>query len=322
MFPSPKQRIMGRLSLIKQYRQGWHAESVRQDVCSGVRCAQMLPPRLGPCKPPLAATRCCAALHPAKRVAAPLHCPAGACSCAGCRTPPARHRWRIAAALPTVAAVTARRRQQRRRMEGEGRVQRTARFIRLVTSVAIFVLHIAIAACTPACTCFGHELTANLKTCRPPVAATCSALLCRASLAGAPRPAVGRAGHLQAHAAAGAAPRHRHPGIGRQPALPAFPDSEPCLLWCKCFRVSVRLVAVGHLRLHQQQRDVCWKPARLRPPNLLVHLRQISASQHQQGGVKAFLSCLRQHAPLVRSADDPNTWLVNDTGDPLQRSLW
>ncbi|PRW58614.1 TBC1 domain family member 17-like [Chlorella sorokiniana] len=41
----------------------------------------------------------------------------------------------------------------------------------------------------------------------------------------------------------------------------------------------------------------------------------------QTGGVKAFLSCLRQHAPLVRSADDPNTWLVNDTGDPLQRSL-
>ena len=41
-----------------------------------------------------------------------------------------------------------------------------------------------------------------------------------------------------------------------------------------------------------------------------------------QGGVKAFLSCLRQHAPLVRSADDPNTYLVNDTGDPLQRSLW
>jgi hypothetical protein len=40
-----------------------------------------------------------------------------------------------------------------------------------------------------------------------------------------------------------------------------------------------------------------------------------------QGGVKAFLSCLRQHAPLARSADDPNTYLVNDTADPLQRSL-
>lgn len=41
-----------------------------------------------------------------------------------------------------------------------------------------------------------------------------------------------------------------------------------------------------------------------------------------QGGVKAFLSCLRQHAPLLRSADDPSTFLVNDTADPLQRSLW
>lgn len=41
-----------------------------------------------------------------------------------------------------------------------------------------------------------------------------------------------------------------------------------------------------------------------------------------QGGVKAFLSCLRLHTPLLRSADDANTYLVNDTADPLQRSLW
>jgi hypothetical protein len=41
-----------------------------------------------------------------------------------------------------------------------------------------------------------------------------------------------------------------------------------------------------------------------------------------QGGVKSFLHCLREHAPLVRSADNANTYLVNDTADPLQRSLW
>jgi len=41
-----------------------------------------------------------------------------------------------------------------------------------------------------------------------------------------------------------------------------------------------------------------------------------------QGGVKAFLSCLREHACLVRSSDDPSTYLLNDTADPLQRSLW
>lgn len=28
-----------------------------------------------------------------------------------------------------------------------------------------------------------------------------------------------------------------------------------------------------------------------------------------------------QHAFLVKSADDPNTYLVNDTADPLRRSL-
>ncbi|PSC76650.1 TBC1 domain family member 17-like [Micractinium conductrix] len=42
----------------------------------------------------------------------------------------------------------------------------------------------------------------------------------------------------------------------------------------------------------------------------------------QHGGVKAFLSCLREHACLVRSADDPSTYLINDTADPLQRSLY
>lgn len=42
----------------------------------------------------------------------------------------------------------------------------------------------------------------------------------------------------------------------------------------------------------------------------------------QNGGIKSFLSCLREHGPLVRSADDPNTYLINDTTDPLQRSLF
>ena len=40
-----------------------------------------------------------------------------------------------------------------------------------------------------------------------------------------------------------------------------------------------------------------------------------------QGGLKLFLSALRQHAHLVRSAEDPQTYLVNDIADPLQRSL-
>jgi hypothetical protein len=41
----------------------------------------------------------------------------------------------------------------------------------------------------------------------------------------------------------------------------------------------------------------------------------------QAGGVKSFLAALRQHANLVRSADDPFVFLVNDLQDPLQRSL-
>lgn len=42
-----------------------------------------------------------------------------------------------------------------------------------------------------------------------------------------------------------------------------------------------------------------------------------------QGGVKSFLSCLREHAELVRSAEDPRCWLLADAdADPLQRSLW
>eukprot|EP00887_Chlorella_sp_A99_P005546 scaffold1.g5546.t1 len=40
----------------------------------------------------------------------------------------------------------------------------------------------------------------------------------------------------------------------------------------------------------------------------------------QHGGLKLFLSALRQHAHLVRSTD-PQTYLLNDTADPLQRSL-
>ena len=36
------------------------------------------------------------------------------------------------------------------------------------------------------------------------------------------------------------------------------------------------------------------------------------------GGVKAFFSALRQHASLARSAEDPNTFLVNDTGGHAQ----
>lgn len=39
------------------------------------------------------------------------------------------------------------------------------------------------------------------------------------------------------------------------------------------------------------------------------------------GGVKAFLNKLKQHALLVRSVEDPNTYLVNDVADPLQRSM-
>ncbi|KAK9814540.1 hypothetical protein WJX72_007608 [[Myrmecia] bisecta] len=39
------------------------------------------------------------------------------------------------------------------------------------------------------------------------------------------------------------------------------------------------------------------------------------------GGIKALFSALKQHAFLVKSSDDPNTHLINDTADPLQRSL-
>ncbi|KAG6551031.1 hypothetical protein Mapa_007264 [Marchantia paleacea] len=39
------------------------------------------------------------------------------------------------------------------------------------------------------------------------------------------------------------------------------------------------------------------------------------------GGVKEFLATIRNHAILVRSAEDANVYLVNDIQDPLQRSL-
>uniref|UniRef100_A0A0V0IMF0 TBC1 domain family member 15 n=1 Tax=Solanum chacoense TaxID=4108 RepID=A0A0V0IMF0_SOLCH len=39
------------------------------------------------------------------------------------------------------------------------------------------------------------------------------------------------------------------------------------------------------------------------------------------GGVREFLATIKQHAYLVRSADDANVFLVNDFQDPLQRTL-
>jgi hypothetical protein len=39
------------------------------------------------------------------------------------------------------------------------------------------------------------------------------------------------------------------------------------------------------------------------------------------GGVKEFLGVLKEHALLVRSAEDANVYLVNDIQDPLQKSL-
>ena len=40
-----------------------------------------------------------------------------------------------------------------------------------------------------------------------------------------------------------------------------------------------------------------------------------------QGGVRELLRVLKQHTCLVKSSVDPNTYLVNDIADPLQRSL-
>ncbi|MEW5312825.1 MAG: hypothetical protein WDW38_004430 [Sanguina aurantia] len=40
-----------------------------------------------------------------------------------------------------------------------------------------------------------------------------------------------------------------------------------------------------------------------------------------KGGVKALMLVLKQHAVLIKSATDPSTYLINDTSDPLQRSL-
>ncbi|XP_020683850.1 uncharacterized protein LOC110100610 [Dendrobium catenatum] len=39
------------------------------------------------------------------------------------------------------------------------------------------------------------------------------------------------------------------------------------------------------------------------------------------GGVREFLATLKQHVFVVRSADDPNVFLLNDFQDPLQKSL-
>ncbi|CAD7701447.1 unnamed protein product [Ostreobium quekettii] len=39
------------------------------------------------------------------------------------------------------------------------------------------------------------------------------------------------------------------------------------------------------------------------------------------GGVRSLISALREHVLLFKSASDRNTYLVNDTADPLQRSL-
>ncbi|MEW5299530.1 MAG: hypothetical protein WDW36_002538 [Sanguina aurantia] len=40
-----------------------------------------------------------------------------------------------------------------------------------------------------------------------------------------------------------------------------------------------------------------------------------------KGGVKALMLVLKQHAVLIKSATDASTYLINDTSDPLQRSL-
>ena len=133
---------------------------------------------------------------------------------------------------------------------------------------------------------------------------------------GAPHPVVRRAGHLQAHAAAGPAPRDHHPGLGCQPALPALPDGQPC---CAAVVAGWLGRTGSHCAVSCRGRPAAAASA-CGPDGGALKLAPRSLSH--QGGVKAFLSCLRQHAPLVRSADDPHTWLVNDTGDPLQRSLW
>ncbi|DBB08963.1 TPA: hypothetical protein ACH3X3_007597 [Trebouxia sp. C0006] len=39
------------------------------------------------------------------------------------------------------------------------------------------------------------------------------------------------------------------------------------------------------------------------------------------GGVRALFAALKQHVYLVKGSEDPNSYLVNDTADPLQRSL-
>jgi hypothetical protein len=39
------------------------------------------------------------------------------------------------------------------------------------------------------------------------------------------------------------------------------------------------------------------------------------------GGIKGLLAALRLHAAVVRSAEQPHTYLLNDVRDPLQRSM-
>ncbi|GIL71169.1 hypothetical protein Vretifemale_1776 [Volvox reticuliferus] len=65
-------------------------------------------------------------------------------------------------------------------------------------------------------------------------------------------------------------------------------------------------------------------PLGLGCPSLVVVLTSgvtLPPLYFQKGGVKALISTLKQHVFLLKSADDPHTYLVNDTADPLSRSL-
>ncbi|GLC59853.1 hypothetical protein PLESTB_001542900 [Pleodorina starrii] len=59
-------------------------------------------------------------------------------------------------------------------------------------------------------------------------------------------------------------------------------------------------------------------------PSLLVVLTSgvtLPPLHFTRGGVKALIATLKQHVFLLKSADEPHTYLVNDTADPLSRSL-
>ncbi|KAG2485090.1 hypothetical protein HYH03_016187 [Edaphochlamys debaryana] len=124
----------------------------------------------------------------------------------------------------------------------------------------------------------------------------------RAAAAGAGKPAAAASGTAGASGAAEAAPAGPHsPGADRTLyAVHPIPLSE-----VRCLRRRSPPLGLGS-------------------PQLLVVLGSgvtLPPLHFTRGGVRALIATLQQHVLLLKSASEPGAYLVNDTADPLCRSL-